>query len=215
MKVIDVTAPFSIEDLKLYFEDDQTFYMVDYENSQLQGTKLLTYLSNLELPCNIGFTDQKDFDDLTKEYLLANFIISIPILEERVISLLLQMKGISELIEKDFIDDNVEILTIWAKKLDSLSLYNLYTVECDELKDYVKSFPEDDTKDLTGINFVNLLKYESFYLFYANVIEHHKTYYKSYFNEYMFKGNNLFSYWANVNNPMFLLTSSIATGEQL
>jgi hypothetical protein len=203
MKVIDVTAPFSIEDLKLYFEDDQTFYMVDYENSQLQGTKLLTYLSNLELPCNIGFTDQKDFDDLTREYLLANFIISIPILEERVISLLLQMKGISELIEKDFIDDNVEILTTWAKKLDSLSLYNF------------KSFPEDDTKDLTGINFVNLLKYESFYLFYANVIEHHKTYYKSYFNEYMFKGNNLFSYWANVNNPMFLITSAIATGEQL
>jgi len=41
MKVIDVTAPFSIEDLKLYFEDDQTFYMVDYENSQLQGNKAI------------------------------------------------------------------------------------------------------------------------------------------------------------------------------
>ena len=76
MKVIDVTAPFSIEDLKLYFEDDQTFYMVDYQNSQLQGTKLLTYLSNLELPCDIGFDSQEDFDHMTKEYLLANFIRS-------------------------------------------------------------------------------------------------------------------------------------------
>jgi hypothetical protein len=28
----------------------------------------------------------------------------------------------------------------------------------------------------------------------------------------MFKGNNLYSYWANENNPMFLLTTSIATG---
>lgn len=215
MKVIDVVAPFSIEDLKLYFEDDQTFYMVDYENSKLQGTKLLTYLSNLELPCDIGFNSQEDFDHMTKEYLLANFIINVPTLEERVINLLLQMKGIVELTEKNFIDDNVDILTTWTKKLDSLSLYNLYTVESDELKDYVKAFPEDDTKDLTGINFVSLLKHERFYLFYANVIEHHKTYYKSYFNEYMFKGNNLFSYWANVNNPMFLLTSAIATGEQL
>lgn len=214
MKVIDVTAPFSIEDLKLYFEDDQTFYMVDYENSQLQGIKLLTYLSNLELPCDIGFNSQEDFDYMTKEYLLANFIINVPTLEERVINLLLQMKGIVELTEKSFIDDNVEILTTWTKKLDSLSLYNLYTVESDELKDYVKAFPEDNTKDLTGINFVSLLKHERFYLFYANVIEHHKTYYKSYFDEYMFKGNNLFSYWANVNNPMFLLTSAIATGEQ-
>jgi len=215
MKVIDVTAPFSIEDLKLYFEDDQTFYMVDYQNSQLQGTKLLTYLSNLELPCDIGIDSQEDFDHMTKEYLLANFIINVPTLEERVINLLLQMKGIVELTEKNFIDDNVDILTTWTKKLDSLSLYNLYTVESDELKDYVKAFPKDDTKDLTGINFVSLLKHERFYLFYANVIEHHKTYYKSYFNEYMFKGNNLFSYWANVNNPMFLLTSAIATGEQL
>jgi len=28
----------------------------------------------------------------------------------------------------------------------------------------------------------------------------------------MFKGNNLFSYWANENNPMFLLTWGIASG---
>ena len=28
----------------------------------------------------------------------------------------------------------------------------------------------------------------------------------------MFKGKNLYSYWANDNNPLFLLTVSIANG---
>jgi hypothetical protein len=29
----------------------------------------------------------------------------------------------------------------------------------------------------------------------------------------MFKGQNLYSFWANENNPMFLLTWGIAVGE--
>ena len=212
MKLIETTAPIDLADLKLFFSDKETFYLVHYEKSQLQGSKLLTYLGNLELPCDIGFTTQEGFDEMTKEYLHANFLVSIPILETRVSELLLQMKGMTELVEKEFIDANVDILKVWAKKLDSLSLYNLYTIGSEEFKDYVESFPEDDTKDLEGINFVSLLKHEEFFRFFGNVIEEHKTFYKSYFNDYMFKGNNLYSYWANENNPMFLLTHGIATG---
>jgi hypothetical protein len=29
----------------------------------------------------------------------------------------------------------------------------------------------------------------------------------------MFKGKNLYSYWANINNPMFLLTFGIGSGD--
>jgi hypothetical protein len=212
MPLIETTAPIELDELKLFFNDKETFYMIHYEESKLQGSKLLTYLGNLELPCDIGFTTQEGFDEMTQAYLHANFIVNIPILETRVIELLLEMKGITELVEKEFIDANLDILKIWAKKLDSLSLYNLYTIESPEFKDYVTSFPEDSTKELEGVNFVSLLKNERFFMFYGNVIEEHKTYYKSYFNEYMFKGNNLYSYWANENNPMFLLTHGIATG---
>ena len=213
MNVVETTAPIELEELKLFFNDKETFYMIHYEESTLQGPKLLTYLGNLEIPCDIGFTTQEGFDEMTKHYLEANFIVDIPILKERVTELLLQMKGLIEPTEKEFIDDNVDILKAWAKKLDSLSLYNLYTVNSTEFKDYVESFPEDDTKDLTGVNWVSLLNHERFFMFYGNVIEDHKTYYKSYFNDYMFKGKNLYSYWANENNPMFLLTNGIATGQ--
>jgi hypothetical protein len=212
MKLIETTAPISLEELKLFFNDKNITYMVHYEDSTLQGPKLLTYLSNLEIPCDIGFTTQDGFDEMTKAYLEANIIVNIPILKERVVNLLLQMKGLLELKEKEFIDANVDILKDWAKKLDALTLYNLYTVNSSEIKEYVESHPEDDTKDLTGINWVSLLDVEKFFRFYGNVIPEHKVYYKSYFNEYMFKGKNLYSYWANENNPMFLLTNGIATG---
>lgn len=212
MNIVETTAPIDLQELKLFFSDKETFYMIHYEDSTLQGAKLLTYLGNLEIPCDIGFTTQEGFDEMTKCYLEANFIVDIPILKERVTDILLQMKGMVELSEEEFINANLDILKSWAKKLDSLSLYNLYTINAESFKDYVTSFPEDDTKDLTGINWVSLLNHERFFMFYGNVIEEHKTYYKSYFNEYMFKGNNLYSYWANENNPMFLLTHGIATG---
>ena len=118
MKLIETTAPIELDELKLFFSDKEIFYLVNYEESKLQGSKLLTYLGNLELPCDIGFTTQEGFDEMTKEYLHANFLVSIPILETRVSELLLQMKGMTELVEKEFIDANVDILKVWAKKLD-------------------------------------------------------------------------------------------------
>ena len=213
MNVVETTAPIDLEQLKLFFSNKETFYMIHYEDSTLQGPKLLTYLGNLEIPCDIGFTTQEGFDEMTKHYLEANFIVDIPILKERVTELLLQMRGLIEPTEKEFIEANVDILNEWVKKLDSLSLYNLFTINAEAFTDYVTSFPEDDTKDLTGINWVSLLNYERFFMFYGKSDWDNKTYYKSYFNEYMFKGHNLYSYWANENNPMFLLTNGIATGQ--
>ena len=101
-------------------------------------------------------------------------------------------------------------LDSWVQKLDSLPLFNMYCIDDLEMQEWVTSeHKQNDTTDLTGVNFVSLLKYTDFYQFYEK-IDSEPTFYSAYFNEYMFKGNNLFSYWANVNNPMFLLTSSIA-----
>ena len=140
MNIVETTAPIDLQELKLFFSDKETFYMIHYEDSTLQGTKLLTYLGNLEIPCDIGFTTQEGFDEMTKHYLEANFIVDIPILKERVTELLLQMKGLVEPTEKEFIYANVDILKSWAKKLDSLSLYNLYTVNSVEFKDMLNHF---------------------------------------------------------------------------
>lgn len=214
MQIIETTAPISLEHLKAYFQDKNTFYRIDYTNSELKDDKLFVYLSNLELPCDLVFSTEEEVMHAIKSYLHFTHILSIPILEHMVISIIKQWKGLIEKIWPDeFLEDNKEILTSWIKKLDSLTLYNLYIIDSEEFKDHVKEYKENDTNSIEGINFVSLLKHESFYDCYAVIDGDNLEYYSNYFNEYIFKGNNLYKYWANENNPMFMLTWAIASGE--
>lgn len=209
MSIIKTPAPIDIADLKKYFVDKETFFEIDYAASTIKEEKLLVYISNLDLPCDIVFGDE-DALELVRCYLESNFLVNLPSLEELTISLLLQHKGIQEVQNPDMLAELKPQLDSWVQKLDSLPLFNMYCLNDLEMQEWVTSqHPQNDTADLTGVNFVSLLKYTDFYQFYEK-IEGEPTFYSEYFNEYMFKGNNLFSYWANVNNPMFLLTSSIA-----
>lgn len=215
MQVIDTIAPISLDHLKIYFTDKNTLFRINYAESELKEEKLFVYLSNLELPCDLVFLSNEEVMSAVKSYLHFSHILSVPILESLAISLILQFKGIIDdsVWPKEFLDENAEILNTWVKKLDSLSLYNLYIIDSDDFKDHVKSFKEDNTSSTEGINFVSLLKNPDFYTFYNIINEDNLTYYSTYFEEYMFKGSNLYNYWANENNPMFMLTWSIVAGE--
>ena len=212
---VTVTAPLGIDDLQKYFSDDSINFIIDYENSELQGEKLLVYLSNLELPCDIK-VEGNDLENLAKIYLQFPQILNIKVLEEFIIEVLLVKKNLSlECLGcyQDFIDDNKEVIDTWIKKLDSLTLYNMYIIQDDEMKDWVLSHEEDDTDDIKGINFVSVLKHEDFYYYYNGLDEKNLTYYSKYFNEYMFNGKSLFDYWSYEKNPLFLLTWGVGSGE--
>jgi hypothetical protein len=215
MQVIETIAPISLDHLKVYFTDKETLFKINYADSELKEDKLFVYLSNLELPCDLVFSSDEEVMAAVKSYLHFSHILSVPILENLTISLLLQFKGIGEdkIWPEEFLNENSTILNSWVQKLESLTIYNLYTVDSEELKDYVKTFKEDNTSSTEGINFVSLLKNPNFYMFYNSIDENNLTYYSTYFEEYMFKGSNLYSYWANENNPMFMLTWSIVSGE--
>ena len=216
---INTIAPIAIEDLKKYFVDKSITYDIDYTNSKIKGTKLLTYISNLDIPCDISFNNKNEKEELLKEYLNSSFLCTIPSLEIQTIKLMLEYKGIyterNPILYKNFIEDNLEIIKKWETILDSLTLYNMYAVNSPEMQEFAKGFPENDTEELTGINFLSLLKHESFYIYYGKIKESNLKFYTKYFNEYMFKGKNLYSYWANENNPLFLLTFGISEGLQL
>jgi len=200
--MIETTAPISIDYLKKYFEDKETRFLIDYKKSDIQGEKFLVYLSNLDVPCDV-----KNYDDaLVEEYLKTTMLVSIPSLENIVTQLLYALKDGQDVPFK-------EHLLNWEKKIDSLTLYNMYMVKSNEFKEFVESFPKDDTKDLKGINFVSLLKNEATYGLFEKIKESNLTFFSKYFNDYMFKGNSLYSFWANKNNPMFLLTWGIAEGQ--
>jgi hypothetical protein len=222
MNTIKTTAPIAIDELKKYFADDTIIFEIDYANSSLKGNKFLIYLSNLNIPCDIDVKINDEFLELLKDYFNAKTLVSIRSLEIAALDMLFSNRFKYDKAEhsffsneqtKKFIDENKEILDCWSKKLDSLTIYNMQTIDAPEFKEFVESFPTDDTDDLTGINFVQLLKYEEFYAFYSNINNEWLTNYTAYFNNYMFKGKNLYSFWATVNNPMHVLTTTIANGD--
>ena len=209
MNIVETKLPIPIEDLKKYFQDKETYFVVDLKNSELPNDKIFTYLSNLNVPCDIINPDY----DLLKEYFITKSLVDIPTLEKMAISVLLTLKGLEKVEEHyEFINNNKEILNKWESILDSLVLYNVYTLQLEETSAHVESYPLDDTDDITGINFLGLLKHEDFFYYFNGAKQENVKFYKKYFNDYMFKGNNLFTYWANENNPMFLLTDAIASG---
>jgi hypothetical protein len=213
MNIIKTTAPIPVEELKKFFVDQDTKYLIDYKNSKLKGSKLLTYLSNLEIPCDLQFTEMDDdFFDLLKDYLNSSFLVNVDVLEIATMCLLLEhRKLLTGNFYSNFIEENKEIIDQWCDVLDSCTLYNMYIVNSDEFKEFVTSHPESDS-NRTGINFVNLFKYEAFYSFYQAVDQSRLKYYPEYFNDNIFKGHNLLYYWGNKNNPLFLLTHGIAEG---
>jgi hypothetical protein len=215
MNIIETIAPISIEELKKYFTDKNNFYLIDYSKSKLKGKKLLTYLSNLEIPSDINFigTTEEEFSIIFKEYLNLEMICNVPSLEKITIDVLKEFKGLSnQNIFDGLIQDNKDILKEWISKLDSLTLYNMYSIGDEEFKKFVESHTLDETICLKGVNFVSLLKHKEFYNLYEKIEQRDLKFYKNYFEDYMFKGKNLYSYWANENNPMFLLTFGIAGG---
>ena len=206
-KVIKTTAPIAIEYLKEYFADNNTSYLIDYKSSELKGEKLLVYLGNLELPADIEFTNNSDLEEMVYVYANTTFIVNIKSLEFAMMNLLYGYDiGIT-------VDDNLsDAIKQWSIKLKSCLLYNLHTIDLEETQQFIESAPKDNTDSLVGVNYISLLKHEEIYEFIIDTELEDCIFYEKYFNEYMFKGKNLYSYWANTNNPVFLTTWAVATG---
>lgn len=210
--VIKTIAPIGLDDLKIYFNDKSTKYLIDYKNSKLQEQKLLTYLGNLDLNCDV---DIEDFNDplnakLLQTYFASTTIVNVPALEKAAMCVLFEYKGLTQPgYFANFINENIELIKSWVQKLDSLVLFNTFTINDDSAKEEVKNYPEDDTDSIEGINWVSLLKHEEFFYFYQILDATNLRYYSRYFSENMFKGRNLYSFWATEKNPMFLITWGI------
>ena len=210
-KVITTTAPIAIEYLKEYFSDKETTYVIDYAESELKGEKLLVYLGNLDLPADIKFETSEDLEEMVLAYASSTFIVNIRSLEFAMLNLLLKNE-----IGFPLTDELQVFLDHWSIRIKSLLLYNLHTINLEEFNTFVDAAPKDDTDSLVGVNFVSLLKYEELGQIIVdddNNLDECINYTK-YFNDYMFKGKNLFSYWANPNNILFLQTWSIGSGER-
>ena len=66
MNIIETIVPISIDNLKKYFTDKNTSFIIDYNNSSLKGNKFLTYISNLDVPCDVILDDSLECQELIK-----------------------------------------------------------------------------------------------------------------------------------------------------
>lgn len=215
MNVIKSAAPIAIDDLKKYFTDKTTFYVIDYAQSKLKGAKLITYLSNLDLPVDIDLSnvEASELYSLLKDYMNSPMLVNVRSLEYLTMTIIAEYKGlVSDPAHSDFVNNNLDLVKSWVAKLDSLTLYNMYIINTEQTKSFAESFPKDDSDDISGINFISLLKHEDFFMLYQKIDTNNLKFYTKYFNDYMFKGKNMYSFWATKNNPMFLLTYAIGNG---
>lgn len=208
------TAPIPLEDLKKYFEDNSISFEIDYDNSAIKGAKLMVYLSNLDLPCDLSFSTQETLCEMVGLYMESTSLVNVPTLERVAVCVMLHTKGMLE-------DDTIatisksippSVIQSWVERLDSMTVFNMTVIPCDDIKQWALTFPIDDTDTAQGINFVNMFKHEQFFSFYERINPANLKYFSKYFNDYVCKGKHLISYWAVPSNPMFLLTAGIASG---
>ena len=217
-EIDETVVPISIDNLKKYFENKNIKFLIDYDNSNLKDDKFLTYIGNLDIPCDIKIDLSNDEHlKLIKQYMNAKTIVNLPSLEKEVLEICLEAAdfGFEEKKYEKFIEDNTEIISTWLDIFRSMGLYNTFTMADKEnkLKENYVLLHEKKTTDRVAINFVNLLKYEDTCLLFQCLPEEKLYYYEDFFNEYLFNGNNLFHYWQNPNNNLFLLTWCVSSGK--
>ena len=231
MNIKETVAPIPIELLKEYFADDSIVFKIDYSASTLKGNKLLTYLSNLDVPTILSGFKQVPVEekfDLIKEYMNHNLVIASTELEVIVLIVLFEAAGLNFLSEapptyryifdemyldkeevKRFVDENNQLTDRWLTMMASLSVYNIYTIT-----DFKESVPNDfatiDDYDYCGVNFASLIKHEQAVELVC--LDREVFYFEKQFNEHMFKGKNLWFYWNHYNNFLATFTMGVSEG---
>lgn len=210
-KIIETIAPIPLDHIKQYFEDKETFFIIDYDKSTLDKERFLTYLSNLDIPCDIVIRSDEKFIEIYSAYLKFNQLVTIPLLEEITINFLLERRHLRPGHFPQYLKMWEEEFIHWEERLDSLPLYSIYTLNIPQAKVYVQNHERDETDTTEGINFVSLLKHPRFFHYYC--AKGNPKYFVKYFNEYMFNGNNLFHYWATPHNFAFNFLISLTSGK--
>lgn len=197
--IIESGAPLDIQDLKHVFNDrDSVYYLIDYDQSSLKEKGLLFYLSNLEIPGDIVFSEETPLEDkftTIKSYMEISNLIDAPTLAATVASLLFRYKGLDEQVvenpifteeESDlFIEQNKELMDRWCLFMDSLFIYALYVFyQSEMIKEATKdgeedpilppnpvqqAVPEIDNSAFIGHNLIYVCGQEGFYEWYFSI----------------------------------------------
>lgn len=217
MNYIQTIAPIPIDQIKEYFKDKTTFFMIDYQQSKIQGKVLLVYLSNLDIPSDLvldnSVTKEQKFE-LIEAYFNGNSVSNITYLNIAAAQIILHAINCNVTYGKnllsseeceEFITKNENLVGRWIHFLDSTMIFLIKTF--DDLNEQLKvkeSFENIDDPHYVGLNVVNFFNLPRFLEVYFSIDRQLSfTYFTQQFEAHMFKGKSLFDYYNNDFN-MFL-----------
>lgn len=208
-------VPFPSDVLRQVMTDNTIPIVIDYDNSAIKNKPALIYLTNVNIEASVTFkvSDKENIFALIDSYITQKSPINIPALVISVISILFWLREITpgdddkaflehhSLIKEDDLEDylsdpqRASNIVRLAHVLDNIPTFIFSSSK--EFRDagiaIDAAFPVINSVDYTGYTFVNLLKSELFTAhYYAQPKETSVTYFKQQFEEYLFKGENLF-----------------------
>jgi len=225
MHVNKVTLPLSPTDMVEFFKDKEQHYEIDVDATltDLNERAMLLYLSNLGIKCSFS----KVTPTLMKEYMTMKDFVNAPMLQAIHANILYFLKYFNKAPDNiaykaalsffdfdemsKFILDNQSLLIEQCVFLDSFLLY-AETRKKDHGIEYKNV--DKELHDELGFSLLSLLTYEDFMIIYHKEIPtpmEQQIYYTKYFDEYMFKGKNLFHYAHK--SPLFGLISLVKNEE--
>jgi len=213
-KIIDTVVPIPVDTLREVIGKDDIVLNVNLSESKVKPFQALVYLSNLELPVMI-YGNEEDRLDALDAYLRLPTLLKCRELETMLLETMMHLKGLVKInyLNEEWLEERREILTKWASLIDSTFIYGLSVFKDDEFQKVMETYPEDTTNDTIGINFVHLFTHPLFPQMFEVIDESLIKNYAHYFNDYMYKGANLFHYWALPDNEIYLMTLAVTNDE--
>ena len=212
------TAPIDLEDIKKYFVDKTINFQLDYSKSELHTEKFLIYVSNLGIPADLILTKNLSFYQkfsLLEAYMNISSVVSLRTLNLAASSIVMRRKGYNlkdtypnpYFTEEEadlFINDHIEMVDQWIKFLDSCTIYAQKCIpELDHEEFLTMGIPIINNKNYVGHSIIQLFSLDFFFHNYYTKPLGELAYFRPQFEDYMFQGKNLFSYFATKHN--FLL----------
>lgn len=234
-----VTIPIPPDNIREFFTNKNIVFLADYTTARLKGESFLTYLSNVNVPSDVHFTDKKDeetgeplftkamFFEVMKAYFKQRMVSKLSTLNVHAAQILLLAKGMKfedipyktsfdEETLFEFIQENLDTILNWLHFIDSSRVLVVHAIT--KLREEFKpaeNFEIVDDKEYVGHNVVNLYGVPFFMQNYFAIegATYRESFFLQQFEEYMFGNNRLVTYFVDKNNVICSTYERIAAGD--
>lgn len=219
-----VTVPLEIESIKEFFQNKELFFLIDYTQSKIKGNMFLTYISNMDLPCEILFlkASKEEKFELLKIYMETRNLNNSNSLKLAAAQIMLEFNGFdtTQILDnpgfsreecQEFIQTHLSMIQRWDTFIRSSMIFMLTSMkDIEENYQFKNQFKQIDDVNYLGNNVVQLFSVPSFLEFYlSKKTDTELFYFKQQFEEYMFRGKNFFDFFASPQNSLYLTMQAL------